>query len=588
MSMKKAPPRTSRRAPSRRRTKKVSLFHRMRRFLLYRGVVVILLLGVFSFLYPATAKQLFVDTFFFFSTSDTSDDTSTTSSQNYTVITTGGTSFDGRTIVYKGFSASIQSVGTYRLSPSDLTGDGSGNVGTPSVPDAPILEKTYLESIVELPPVIDFSALKDASGAVKIPVDLSLSLGGEGMGIKVVFPAGLTISADNWTGDVAVSSEVAIPPGLDVQSGKVVAVDFGGAQGKPVGLSSAAVVAIPYEGFASIARPAVKVTDMADVVFSVLPCTTRQYTGGPRSDGKSYSFSAYTVAGAQHCYAYDIKNVYIATNHFSTFVAGVGATPSSSPAPSSAPSGGGGGGGGSSGGSSSPAPTSPVRPLQPVQPIPKVYPPAEIPPSWYQDIPFGHWARNVVVQALSEKIFNVKSWEYAQTGRFNPDTILNRAQMATITVRMLRLPLRNSLKNPFFDVRKTDWFSSYVYTLKLYNFFPRTTKFFRPSSRITRGDFLHMLVSLIEPDIQNFKPRASVVFKDVSKRDVRYKAIAYAVQNGLISGYSDRSIGVNKPLALSELLTILSRVRSRMEQGVISRSIPWALPWHLYVLTNES
>ncbi len=132
----------------------------------------------------------------------------------------------------------------------------------------------------------------------------TIAVGGAGVGSKLEMPAGLTITAAKWTGKVDVSYTTTIPPTVTgITSAKVVSVDFGGMEGVPVKLSSAAVVAIPYTNFGSIPNPMVKIVDMAGESFTLGTCTNNQYISpGALDQPASYFLSSFVTGGAQHCY----------------------------------------------------------------------------------------------------------------------------------------------------------------------------------------------------------------------------------------------------------------------------------------------
>ena len=258
------------------------------------------------------------------------------------------------------------------------------------------------------------------------------------------------------------------------------------------------------------------------------------------------------------------------------------------PPPSSSGGGGGGGGGSSSTPKLSPVPAPAVVPVTPVQP-PEKKPaftpaPAEDPfAPLYDGMDPNHWARGIIIQAFKERILTTNKKQYNSKGdAFNPDAPVNMAETVTVTLRALRIPLENARGKPLSDVDPSMWYSSYVYSLKKYGFFPSPIRFFGATLQVTRGNFLYMLSNLVRSDLKNFSPRSPVpVFLDVSPNDYRYKAIIYAVQSGFLKGYPNKTIGINKILSLSEILTILFRVRGYMEQGFISRTIPWSLPWNV-------
>ncbi|MFD1205922.1 S-layer homology domain-containing protein [Sporosarcina contaminans] len=77
---------------------------------------------------------------------------------------------------------------------------------------------------------------------------------------------------------------------------------------------------------------------------------------------------------------------------------------------------------------------------------------------------------------------------------------------------------------------------------------------FKPGNSITRGQAAAIIAKLIKLDMDNVKDPG---FKDVSKENGYYKAIAAMAQEGIIGGYADGRYGPNDPIKRSQMASIL-------------------------------
>ena len=128
----------------------------------------------------------------------------------------------------------------------------------------------------------------------------------------------------------------------------------------------------------------------------------------------------------------------------------------------------------------------------------------------------------------------------------------------SVLVLACSLPLSGTFavsKKQFSDVPSSKYFAEAVYDLAERNIiggYPDGT--FKPGNSITRGQAAAMIAKLMKLDTDNVKnPR----FKDVSRGNGYYKAIAAMAEKGIIRGYGDGRFGPNDPITRGQMASIL-------------------------------
>ncbi|WP_342537648.1 S-layer homology domain-containing protein [Sporosarcina sp. FSL K6-1540] len=107
----------------------------------------------------------------------------------------------------------------------------------------------------------------------------------------------------------------------------------------------------------------------------------------------------------------------------------------------------------------------------------------------------------------------------------------------------------------FSDVPSSKHFAEAVYDLAERNIiggYPDGT--YRPGNSITRGQAAAIIAKMIKLDTSNAKNPG---FKDVSKANGYYKAIAAMAEKSIISGYGDGRFGPNDPITRAQMASIL-------------------------------
>ena len=110
-------------------------------------------------------------------------------------------------------------------------------------------------------------------------------------------------------------------------------------------------------------------------------------------------------------------------------------------------------------------------------------------------------------------------------------------------------------KNPFGDVRESDWFYrsvKFAYAGGLMRGVSDTE--FSPDTDVTRAMFV-MILYRIEKEPQ----AGSTAFADVEIGDYYEKAVAWANANGIVSGVSEKRFAPNEPITREQMATIIYR-----------------------------
>lgn len=118
----------------------------------------------------------------------------------------------------------------------------------------------------------------------------------------------------------------------------------------------------------------------------------------------------------------------------------------------------------------------------------------------------------------------------------------------------LSVPLAANIKQ-FNDVPPSKHFAEAVYDLAERNIiggYPDGT--FKPGNSITRGQAAAIIAKLIKLDTEDVEDPG---FKDVTKENGYYKAIAAMAEKGIISGYGDGRFGPNDPIKRGQMASIL-------------------------------
>lgn len=164
-----------------------------------------------------------------------------------------------------------------------------------------------------------------------------------------------------------------------------------------------------------------------------------------------------------------------------------------------------------------------------------------------------HWAAGVILRAYSAGIISGDT-----DGDFYPDRDITRAEFVSIVARRLNLS-GDSTALTFSDVKLTDWYAPAVaatVAADILSGYPDNT--FRPAESISRQEAVFLLCRAFgaEPEFSASLLRF-VDFVEVAS--YAQESMAFAVSQGLVSGYEDAMLRPRKTLTRAEALVLCEK-----------------------------
>ena len=139
---------------------------------------------------------------------------------------------------------------------------------------------------------------------------------------------------------------------------------------------------------------------------------------------------------------------------------------------------------------------------------------------------------------------------------FAPNEACTRGQIATFLWRAAGCPTSKTSKNPFSDVKKSDYYYAAVLWAVGEEITSGTSKTtFSPNDACTRGQ----IATFLWRASKGKKAGAANPFKDVKKTDYYYAAVLWAVENNITSGTSATTFAPNESCTRGQIATFLYR-----------------------------
>ncbi len=197
----------------------------------------------------------------------------------------------------------------------------------------------------------------------------------------------------------------------------------------------------------------------------------------------------------------------------------------------------------------------PVDPT-PIDPTPVDPEPVNPEPSWpdcpFTDVPLGEWFTDAVLWAVEHGITNGTS-----DTTFSPGKGCTRGQVASFLWRAFGSIAPKITVNPFDDVKDGEYYFNPVLWAVENGVTNGVSKdAFGPKNTCTRGQvvtFLWRAAGSPEPESKN-NP-----FTDVKMTDYFYKAVLWAVENGITNGTSDTTFSPGNTCTRAHVVTFLYR-----------------------------
>ena len=172
----------------------------------------------------------------------------------------------------------------------------------------------------------------------------------------------------------------------------------------------------------------------------------------------------------------------------------------------------------------------------------------------FEDVKETDWHAEAVEFTTARELFKGTS----ETD-FEPNTETTRAMMATLLYRMEGEPAVDGLENPFTDVKVGDWyFEAVVWAADAGVVKGMTETTFAPNDPVTREQMVTMMYRYIgEPEGTE---GAHDGFQDAANVSAWAEdAIAWAVANGIITGFEDNTVQPAGNSTRAQIATVLMR-----------------------------
>ena len=170
----------------------------------------------------------------------------------------------------------------------------------------------------------------------------------------------------------------------------------------------------------------------------------------------------------------------------------------------------------------------------------------------FTDVPAGHTFYNAVMWAVEKNIT-----QGINATQFGPTYGCTRGQVVTFLWRNAGQPEPTVTENPFTDVDETSpFYKAILWAVENNITGGYSDGTFRPKATCTRGQivtFLHRAAGSPEPTV-NVNP-----FRDVSASSPFYKAILWAVVEGITTGVSATAFGPNNTCTRGQVVTFMYR-----------------------------
>jgi phenylpyruvate tautomerase PptA (4-oxalocrotonate tautomerase family) len=137
---------------------------------------------------------------------------------------------------------------------------------------------------------------------------------------------------------------------------------------------------------------------------------------------------------------------------------------------------------------------------------------------------------------------------------FGPDVNVTRAQVVTFLYAAAGKPEPKTTVNPFEDVAETDWFyKAVLWAVENGITNGMDATHFAPNNTCVR----EQVVTFLYAAAGKPETTASVNFTDVAPGDWYYAPVAWAVENGITSGMGDGTFGIGATCTRAQVVTFL-------------------------------
>ena len=165
----------------------------------------------------------------------------------------------------------------------------------------------------------------------------------------------------------------------------------------------------------------------------------------------------------------------------------------------------------------------------------------------------GHWAEKYIKTIADLGIISGKT---ADT--YAPNDPITRAELTKMAIIAFNYKTEQPKSAPFNDVESYAWYAPYILAAKDSNIIKGYSgNFFRPNNPINRAEALTILIKAAGFQVD---PNAVVSFTDTPSSSWYMPYLAYAKNNGIISGYADGTFGPGKSITRAEAAKIIVKI----------------------------
>ena len=193
----------------------------------------------------------------------------------------------------------------------------------------------------------------------------------------------------------------------------------------------------------------------------------------------------------------------------------------------------------------------------------------------YSDVDESHWAYETILDLTNRDIVHGY-----KDGEFKPDEIVTRVEFAKILANVAELSVVDLGVSAFDDVDASSVMSPYVEAVRPYLGKWRNTEtgemLFMPNKNVKRSDLITTVLKMRGVDTTGIDTEVfDLFFTDADKISDKQKPyITYAIKEGYIGGFSDRTFRGDDFVTRAQLCVILDRVfKNPMKEYVADYTI---------------
>lgn len=178
---------------------------------------------------------------------------------------------------------------------------------------------------------------------------------------------------------------------------------------------------------------------------------------------------------------------------------------------------------------------------------------------------------NIVKPAVTAKLNtedHIKYMNGNSDGLFHPDEALTRAETAQVINSLITYATdADIIQNiTFSDVDSSEWYAYPIQRLASYGVMSGSEGRFRPTSEISRAEFVKVLSNFYELS------GSDKSFTDLAENHWAYNVVLSAAEKGWISGYADGTFHPDATISRVEAVTMINRVLGRNSDEITINS----------------